>query len=112
MQFDAFEVSLQLIASLRAPLSRLQTHDADLAGQLRRAASSVPLNLSEGRRRIGKDRLHLWRVAAGSADEARAALRVAQAWGYVEDAVIQEPLALLDRLLAMLWRMTRPQPQR
>lgn len=107
MQFDAFEISLQLISALRTSIERVQTHDAPLATQLRRAASSVPLNLSEGRRRVGKDRLHLWRIAAGSADEVRAALRVALAWGYVDQAMVEEPLALLDRVLAMLWRMTR-----
>jgi len=104
--FEAFELSLRLIAALRAPLERLQQHDPSLANQLRRAASSVSLNLSEGRRRVGKDRLHLWRIAAGSADEVRAALRVAQAWGFVEENLATESLALLDRVLAMLWRMT------
>jgi four helix bundle protein len=106
MNFEAFELSLQLICALRAPLARLQQHDASLANQLCRAASSVSLNLSEGRRRVGKDRLHLWRIAAGSADEVRAALRVAQAWGYIEQELVAESLALLDRVLAMLWRMT------
>ena len=56
-----------MIRSLRQAVTRLQTRDGDLAKQLRRAASSVPLNLGEGRRRAGKDRLHLWRIAGGSA---------------------------------------------
>ena len=106
MQFDAFEISLQLIQSLRAPIARLKTHDSALATQLSRAANSVSLNLNEGRRRIGKDRLHLWRIAAGSADEVRASLRVAAAWGYFEPDALEQPLALADRVLAMLWRMT------
>ena len=106
MNVEAFELSLQLIAALRAPLERLQHHDAQLSSQLRRAASSISLNLSEGRRRVGKDRLHLWRIAAGSADEVRAALRVAHAWGFVQQELLTQPLALLDRILAMLWRMT------
>jgi len=107
MRFDAFEISIVLIRSLRAALTRLATHDASLATQLRRAAASVPLNLNEGRRRTGKDRLHFWRIAAGSADEVRAALRVAEAFGYLEPAAIEEPLQLVDRVLAMLWRLTR-----
>jgi four helix bundle protein len=106
MNFEAFEIALQLIDALRTPIERVRNHDSALASQLRRAASSVPLNLSEGRRRVGKDRLHLWRIAAGSADEVRAALRVAQSWGYVDSQSLIEPLALLDRVLAMLWRMT------
>jgi four helix bundle protein len=110
MNFEAFEISLQLIQTLRPLIARLQNHDSALANQLRRAASSVPLNLNEGRRRVGKDRLHLWRIAAGSADEVRASLRVSAAWGYLEDEALREPLALVDRVLAMLWRMTNGTP--
>jgi four helix bundle protein len=107
MPFDAFDLSLDLIRSLREPLVALTERDPSLAQQLRRAAASVPLNLSEGRRRNGRDRLHLWRVAAGSADEVVASLRVAEAWGHVDASSIAPALALCDRVLAMLWRLTR-----
>jgi hypothetical protein len=63
--------------------------------------------LAEGRRRAGADRLHSWRVAAGSAEEVRAALRVAEAWGDLSAAEVSAAIVLLDRLLAMLWRLTR-----
>ncbi len=105
MPFDALETSLALIPLLREPVARVARVDSDLARQIRRAASSVALNVAEGRRRRGGDRLHLWRVAAGSAAEVATALRVALGWGYLDDA--DEPLAVLDRLLAMLHRMTR-----
>jgi four helix bundle protein len=84
----------------------LRNRDRDLSQQIRGAASSISLNLSEGRRRSGADRLHSWRIAAGSADEVRAALRVAVAWGDVEDRDVARALDILDRVLAMLWRMT------
>jgi four helix bundle protein len=106
MAFDAFEVALELVRSLREPVRRIRQADAALADQVRRAAQSVPLNVAEARKRVGKDRLHLWRVAAGSAAEVRAALGVAVAWGYVRAAEVAEPLALLDRECAMLWRLT------
>ncbi len=106
MPFDAFEVSLQMIRSLEGPLATLDRRDPSLALQLRRAAASVSLNLSEGRRRNGKDRVHLWRVAAGSASEVVASLRVAEAFGYLQAAACAHSLALCDRVLAMLWRLT------
>jgi four helix bundle protein len=65
----------------------------------------VPANIAEGNRRAGRDRRHLWHVAAGSADEVCAHLRVAEAWGYVSGGDIAEVLALADRVLAMLWRL-------
>ena len=106
MAFEAFEVAIQMVRSLEGPLVALDRRDPSLALQLRRAAASVPLNLSEGRRRTGKDRIHLWRVAAGSADEVVASLRVAEAFGYLGEAATAGPLRLCDRVLAMLWRLT------
>jgi four helix bundle protein len=106
MPFQALEVSLEAIRSLRSPLGRIRTRDPRLYQQIRRAANSVTLNLAEGARRRGKDRLHLWRIAAGSAAEVRSALRAAEAWGDLEPSSIAPALALLDRVLAMLWRLT------
>ena len=110
-RFEAYEVTLELAAVLRPVLDQLARWDRDLADQTRRAASSVVLNLAEGARRTGRDRLHFYRIAAGSAAEVRAALAVARAWGNLEPVAGVE--ALLDRVLAMLWRLThgrRPRP--
>ncbi len=106
MSFEAFDVALDLVRNVREPLAAVAERDAALAEQLRRAAASVPLNVAEGRRRQGRDRLHLWRVAAGSASEVSASLRVAEAWGYVGGEAITPALSSCDRVLAMLWRMT------
>jgi four helix bundle protein len=104
--FQALEVSLELVRSLRRPVERLRVRDRDLSDQIRRAASGISLNLAEGRRRAGGDRAHHWRIAAGSAEEVRTALRVAVAWGDLSAAEVSEAFLLLDRLLAMLWRLT------
>ena len=73
---------------------------------IRRAANSVTMNISEGARREGRDRKHLWRVAAGSAAEVRTALRNGIAWGDLVAARLEQTLELLDRVIAMLWKMT------
>jgi four helix bundle protein len=70
------------------------------------AASSVAANVAEGNPRQGKDRLYLFSVAAGSADETRVHLRVAQALGYLEPEQIAASLRLADRQLAVLYRLT------
>ena len=111
MAFDTLTVALELARELRGPLEQLQRCDRNLADQIRRAASSIALNVSEARRREGKDRAHLFRVAAGSAAEVRTALDVAEAWGYIESAALDGARALLDRQLALLWRLTHPRAE-
>src|SRR5215831_15849678 len=106
MAFDALEVAIRLCAALREPLDRIRQHDPNLADQAKRACNGVPLQLSEARQRTGRDRLNRYRTAAGSADELKTALRVAMAWRYLDADALAEPLALLDRLLAMCWRLT------
>lgn len=107
--FHAYEIAIQLVETLAPLLRTLRTQDSDLAKQGRKAASSVALNVAEGNRRAGGDRTHHFRIAAGSADEVRATLDVAQAWGYLKnDAQLQSARKLLDRQLAVLWRLTHP----
>jgi len=108
-RFEVLEVALALVAALRALVERIQQSDGELATQLRRAGSSVPLCIAEGAQRSGRDRPHLFRVAAGSAAEVRAALRVAVAWGYLEAAAVVPAEQLLDRVAAMLWRLAHAQ---
>lgn len=104
--FHVYGAALGLVSELRSVLAELMKSDRSLADQLRRAATSVVLNIAEGNRRTGKDRLQFFRIAAGSAAEVRAALEVAQAWGMVDLAPAVE--AELDRVLAMLWKLTHP----
>ena len=105
--FEALEVSLTAVEALREPMKVIRAADGDLYRQVRRAGSSMSMNIAEGGRRVGKDRKHLWRVALGSADEVRVALRTAVAWGDLDEARLVRPFELLDRVIAMLWKMTR-----
>ena len=107
MTFQALEISLEVVHSLRDPIRGIQRADRDLASQLRRAVNSVSLNLAEGWRREGRDRLHSFRVAAGSAAEAQTALRLASAWGYVAEGRLEQPISQLHRVLGILWSLTR-----
>ena len=106
MNFQALELSFSVVSSLRGSVRALRRLDRDLASQLSRALNSVALNLAEGSRREGKDRLHLYRIAAGSADEVRVALRLAEAWGYLDCNSLKQPLGSLDKIQAILWTVT------
>jgi hypothetical protein len=52
---------------------------------------------------------HFW-IAQGSASEVKAALHTAVAWGWVGQP--GTALAVLDRLLALLWGLTHPSDAR
>ena len=102
--FIAYEVSIELIKALRPLVPVIKRSDRDLADQIHRAATSIALNLAEGQRvTAGNQRKH-YEIAHGSANEVRAALSVATAWGYLVDeaTVVRHTL---DRLLALLWRL-------
>jgi four helix bundle protein len=104
--FVALEVALEVIRSLKGVVPVIRRRSVKLAGQIEEAASSVAANVAEGNRREGKDRPQFFRIAAGSADETRTHLRVAEAWGWVSVEQIEASMSLLDRELALLWKLT------
>ena len=104
--FIAKEVATDLIRALLEVLQLLGRHDRALAQQLRSAASSVLLNVAEGNRRVGRDRLHFFRVAAGSAAEVDAILEAAVAWQFVGEGDVSDARRLVDRELGLLWGLT------
>jgi four helix bundle protein len=106
--FHVYEVAKELARAVRTLIERIARHDRSLADQMRRAMSSVILNVREGNRRAGRDRLHSFRIAAGSADEIVGALDVAEVMGYLAVGDLADPLALADRVLAMLYRLVHP----
>ena len=108
MALHAHSVALEAIRALRPIVTAVARHDGGLAKQMREAASSVVLNIGESQRSDpgnARARLH---SAAGSARETRSALELACAWGYVAPSSVEPAEELLDRVAAMLWRLTHP----
>jgi len=106
MALHVAKVSIELIQLLRPLVERIRRRDRSLADQIARAASSIALNVGEADRSQGRNVLARFHSAAGSASETRMALRVAVAWGHVSAEAAAEPERLLDRIIAMLWKLT------
>ena len=101
--FLVLDLSVTAIERLAPLVATIRRFDRDLADQIRRAASSVALNIGEGNRSDGGNRRARFCTAAGSNSEVRAALRVAVAWGYVRAEDIAPIELILDRVAAMLY---------
>ena len=106
MALQVYLVSLELIAGVRPLVDRITRCDRNLADQLKRAASSVALNIAEGTEVVGGNQRVRYRAALGSATEIGAALDVAEAWGYVTVEQAEPARNALDRTRAMLHRLT------
>jgi four helix bundle protein len=103
--FECMNVAVEFIEAMGPVVGAIGKRDPGLADQVRRASQGLVLQIAEARKRVGKDRQHLFRVAAGSGEEARAGITIARAWGYVDAASVEPALALVDRVMAMLWRL-------
>ena len=93
------------IETLRPVVVRIRQCDRDLGEQIRRALSSIALNIAEGSGNEGGTRLSRFSSAAGSNAEVRAGLRVAVAWGYVGAGDVEAGERLLDSIAAMLHKL-------
>ncbi len=79
-----------------------------IADQAIRAAASVPANLAEGQGRQGRDRLHHWRIAYGSALEVDTHLRLLAHTMAISASQAATALDLFDEVRAMTWRLLHP----
>jgi four helix bundle protein len=89
-------------------VNRVPTPFKSLADQVLRSASSVPANLAEGNGRNGRDRLHHWRIAYGSAKEVDVHLRLLLQASAIEPSSATKALQLFDQVRAMTWRLLHP----
>ena len=106
MAFEVQEAAVQLIEVLQPLVPRIKGRDRALADQLMRAASSVALNIGEANYSDPGNRRARLFTAAGSAGETRLALRVAASWRHCSPDEARKAHALLDRIIAMLWKLT------
>ncbi len=98
---EAAGTAISLVLRVPAPLK-------SLADQVIRSASSVPANLSEGHGRSGRDRMHHWRIAYGSAKEVDTHLQLLVNAGAIDSVRADSALRLFDEARALTWRLLHP----
>jgi four helix bundle protein len=106
MSLRIYGVTIDMLRKLRPLIERIGGKDVNLGDQLRRAATSIPLNLQEGAYSQGRNERARWHTALGSAAEVRACLDVAEALGYI-DSINDGLRDTLDQIIATLHRLTR-----
>jgi len=107
MAFVLEQVGLEMVEALQPVVVRIKRRDRSLADQLARAASSVVLNVAEANYSDPGNKSSRLFTAAGSAGEVRAAVKLAVAWRYCTSAEVAAAQQLLDRVIAILWKLTR-----
>ena len=99
------DILLEAIEASKPLADEIQQQDRDLASQLRRAASSAALNAAEGEWGRKGHRAERLAVAMNSAREAKQALRIAVAWGYIGATQSASADDRFDHAAASLWRI-------
>jgi four helix bundle protein len=107
MAFQVEEYAFEVIVMAQPLIQRIQRRDKSLADQLSRASSSVALNIAEGNGSDPGNRRARFFTASGSAKETRAALRVGVLRRYFVADEAAAASKLLDRIIAILWSLTR-----
>jgi four helix bundle protein len=105
--FSVEEHALGVIELARPLVEAVQRRDRDLASQLRRAVSSIALNLAEGFGCTGGNRRLRFETALGSLKEAQMAIRISLAWGYFSQSVAAETVTSLEVLGGRVYGLAR-----
>jgi four helix bundle protein len=108
IRFQALDKAIQAAGIAISVVRCVPVHLRPLADQVVRSASSVPANLAEGNGRVGRDRLHHFRIALGSAREVDTHLRLLLSGKSIDAHQAEEALQLFDDVRAMSWRLLNP----
>lgn len=104
-RLDVFQLAIALVEQT-ARLPQRRGHAA-VYDQLRRATTSVALNIAEGCGKDGRDRGRFFDIARGSALESAAALRILLALRLISQSQHDDNRSLCERSYAMLTRLAK-----
>jgi four helix bundle protein len=107
-RLDVYRCAIDFLALSVRVTAQMPRGQADLRDQLRRAGTSIPLNIAEASGKTGAaDRARFHAIARGSALECAAILDVLLLVGAARPDDVEQGKTLLSRCVAMLSKMCR-----
>ncbi len=107
-KLDVYRCSLEFLAIALRLATRMPKGYSSLGDQLRRAATSIPLNIAEGTGKVAlADGAHFHAIARGSAMECGALVDVAEILGLTNKSEQTDAKNLVVRIVSMLSKMCR-----
>lgn len=105
---DVYHCAVEFLGIALRLAARLPHGERELRDQLKRAATSVPLNIAEGAGKPGAaDRARFYGIARGYAMECGALVDVCRVSEYLTPAQADEAKKLLQRIVSMLTKLCR-----
>jgi four helix bundle protein len=107
-RLDVYRCAIEFLALTAELVDKIPRGNAPLLDQLRRAASSIPLNIAEAAGRTSKaDAARAYAIARGSTMECAAALDALLVLKAVDARTKQQADELLERIVSMLTKLCR-----
>ena len=97
---------VEVVGRMHGLAKEVGLHDADLAKQLRRAASSIGLNAAEGLHAQKGHRTTRLETAMCSGREVIMALKIAGAVGHLDAETVADAADEVDRVVAILYKLS------
>lgn len=107
-RLDVYLAALDMVGVTQGVATAFPPGNGDLADQLRRATTSIALNIAEGAGEYSRaDKARFYRMAKRSATECAAVLDVARRLDIIAPGRFDEGRAVLFRIVSMLVKMVR-----
>jgi four helix bundle protein len=107
-RLDVYLAAVDMVALIQAIVGAFPPGHADLADQLKRASTSIALNIAEGAGEYSRaDKARFYRIAKRSATECAAILDVARTLAIISRERFDTGRALLLRVVSMLIKMAQ-----
>jgi four helix bundle protein len=105
-KLDVYQLAIEFVIISNSIIKNFPRGNSYLADQLRRASSSITLNIAEGGGEFCKnEKVRFYRMAKRSATESAAILDISKRLSFLEETTHTKSRELLIRIVSMLTKM-------